>query len=142
MRKFGNSLSILLLSAVFLGACTNKTRIGQISTSSSPSSSKQTSSSSSTRASTSTSNSSSETTEVSGKDLSELNRGVQLESGQDTIDYAKMILGDKDWIVIEGNYTRTESIPYNLLQGNDGSLYWVYQNGEIYDKDNQLVHQP
>ncbi|HFU4449201.1 hypothetical protein ACHBIF_07500 [Streptococcus sp. A11] len=137
MRKFGNSLSILLLSAMFLGACTNKTRIGQISTSSSPSSS-----SSSTRASSSTSTSSSETTEVSGKDLSELNRGVQLESGQDTIDYAKMILGDKDWIVIEGNYTRTESIPYNLLQGNDGSLYWVYQNGEIYDKDNKLVHQP
>lgn len=137
MRKFGNSLSILLLSAMFLGACTNKTRIGQISTSSSPSSS-----SSSTRASSSTSTSSSEITEVSGKDLSELNRGVQLESGQDTIDYAKMILGDKDWIVIEGNYTRTESIPYNLLQGNDGSLYWVYQNGEIYDKDNKLVRQP
>ncbi|HEL2575407.1 hypothetical protein NQZ89_00345 [Streptococcus suis] len=137
MRKFGNSLSILLLSAMFLGACTNKTRIGQISTSSSPSSS-----SSSTRASSSTSTTSSETTKVSGKDFSELNRGVQLESGQDTIDYAKMILGDKDWIVIEGNYTRTESIPYNLLQGNDGSLYWVYQNGEIYDKDNKLVHQP
>lgn len=137
MRKFGNSLSILLLSAMFLGACTNKTRIGQISTSSSPSSS-----SSSTRASSSTSTTSSETTKVSGKDFSELNRGVQLESGQDTIDYAKMILGDKDWIVIEGNYTRTESIPYNLLQGNDGSLYWVYQNGEIYDKENQLVHQP
>lgn len=140
MRKFGNSLSILLLSAVFLGACTNK--IGQISSSSSPSSNKQTSSSSSTRASSSTSTTSSETTEVSGKDLSELNRGIQLESGQDTIDYAKMILGDKDWIVIEGNYTRTESIPYNLLQGSDGSLYWVYQNGEIYDKDNKLVHQP
>lgn len=137
MRKFGNSLSILLLSAVFLGACTNKTRIGQISTSSSPSSS-----SLSTRASSSTSTTSSETTKVSGKDFSELNIGIQLESGQDTIDYAKMILGDKDWIVIEGNYTRTESIPYNLLQGNDGSLYWVYQNGEIYDKDNQLVHQP
>ncbi|HFI0600957.1 TPA: hypothetical protein ACGO9Z_000957 [Streptococcus suis] len=137
MRKFGNSLSILLLSAMFLGACTNKTRIGQISTSSSPSSS-----SSSTRASSSTSTTSSETTKVSGKDFSELNRGVQLESGQDTIDYAKMILGDKDWIVIEGNYTRTESIPYNLLQGNDGSLYWVYQNGEIYDKENKLVHQP
>ncbi|NQG18517.1 hypothetical protein HO710_00755 [Streptococcus suis] len=137
MRKFGNSLSILLLSAMFLGACTNKTRIGQISTSSSPSSS-----SSSTRASSSTRTTSSETTKVSGKDFSELNRGVQLESGQDTIDYAKMILGDKDWIVIEGNYTRTESIPYNLLQGNDGSLYWVYQNGEIYDKENQLVHQP
>ncbi|HFR3692114.1 MULTISPECIES: hypothetical protein [unclassified Streptococcus] len=137
MRKFGNSLSILLLSAMFLGACTNKTRIGQISTSSSPSSS-----SSSTRASSSTSTSSSETTKVSGKDFSELNIGIQLESGQDTIDYAKMILGDKDWIVIEGNYTRTESIPYNLLQGNDGSLYWVYQNGKIYDKENQLVHQP
>ena len=137
MRKFGNSLSILLLYVMFLGACTNKTRIGQISTSSSPSSS-----SSSTRASSSTSTSSSETTKVSGKDFSELNIGIQLESGQDTIDYAKMILGDKDWIVIEGNYTRTESIPYNLLQGNDGSLYWVYQNGEIYDKDNKLVHQP
>ncbi|RRR51695.1 hypothetical protein EI998_07930 [Streptococcus suis] len=137
MRKFGNSLSILLLSAMFLGACTNKTRIGQISTSSSPSSS-----SSSTRASSSTSTTSSETTKVSGKDFPELNIGIQLESGQDTIDYAKMILGDKDWIVIEGNYTRTESIPYNLLQGNDGSLYWVYQDGEIYDKDNKLVHQP
>lgn len=137
MRKFGSSLSILLLSAMFLGACTNKTRIGQISTSSSPSSS-----SSSTRASSSTSTTSSETTKVSGKDFSELNIGIQLESGQDTIDYAKMILGDKDWIVIEGNYTRTESIPYNLLQGNDGSLYWVYQNGEIYDKENKLVHQP
>ncbi len=137
MRKFGSSLSILLLSAMFLGACTNKTRIGQISTSSSPSSS-----SSSTRASSSTSTTSSETTKVSGKDFSELNIGIQLESGQDTIDYAKMILGDKDWIVIEGNYTRTESIPYNLLQGNDSSLYWVYQNGEIYDKDNKLVHQP
>ncbi|MGT2950252.1 hypothetical protein BU202_02115 [Streptococcus cuniculi] len=70
------------------------------------------------------------------------NTGVTLDSGQDTINYANSILGDKGWTVLEDNYNRTDSIPYNLLQGTDGSLYRVYQNGVILDMDDTVVHQP
>lgn len=68
--------------------------------------------------------------------------GIQLESGQKTIDYAVGILGDKEWQVIEDNYNRTNSIPFNLLQGNDQSLYRVYQNGVITDLDGNIIHEP
>lgn len=79
---------------------------------------------------------------ISSTSSSTVSASIRLESGQATIDYAITILGDKEWIVIEDNYNRTEAIPYNLLQGNDESLYWVYQNGVIYDENNSIVHQP
>lgn len=68
--------------------------------------------------------------------------GVQLESGPKTIEYANAILGENNWQVIEGNYTRTESIPYNTIEGDDDSLYTIYQNGVIVNADYQIVYQP
>ncbi|NQP58147.1 translation initiation factor 1 (IF-1) [Streptococcus suis] len=68
--------------------------------------------------------------------------GVQLESGPKTIEYANAILGENNWQVIEGNYTRTESIPYNTIEGDDDSLYTIYQNGVIVNTDYQIVYQP
>ncbi|BCP57671.1 lipoprotein [Streptococcus parasuis] len=68
--------------------------------------------------------------------------GVQLESGPKTIEYANAILGENNWQVIEGNYTRTESIPYNTIEGDDDSLYAIYQNGVIVNADYQIVYQP
>ncbi|HFI0809534.1 TPA: DUF6287 domain-containing protein [Streptococcus suis] len=68
--------------------------------------------------------------------------GVQLESGPKTIEYANAILGENNWHVIEGNYTRTESIPYNVIEGDDDSRYTVYQNGIIINANYQIVYQP
>ncbi|MHC3566756.1 DUF6287 domain-containing protein [Streptococcus suis] len=68
--------------------------------------------------------------------------GVQLDSGPKTIDYANSILGENNWRVIEGNYTRTESIPYNILEGDDNARYTIYQNGVITNADYQIVYQP
>ncbi|HEM6288594.1 TPA: translation initiation factor 1 (IF-1) [Streptococcus suis] len=68
--------------------------------------------------------------------------GVQLDSGPKTIDYANSILGENNWRVIEGNYTRTESIPYNVLEGDDNARYTIYQNGVISNADYQIVYQP
>ncbi|WP_347341989.1 DUF6287 domain-containing protein [Streptococcus suis] len=68
--------------------------------------------------------------------------GVQLDSGPKTIDYANSILGENNWRVIEGNYTRTESIPYNVLEGDDNAHYTIYQNGVIINADYQIVYQP
>ncbi|HEM4287691.1 TPA: translation initiation factor 1 (IF-1) [Streptococcus suis] len=68
--------------------------------------------------------------------------GVQLDSGPKTIDYANSILGENNWRVIEGNYTRTESIPYNILEGDDNAHYTIYQNGVIINADYQIVYQP
>lgn len=68
--------------------------------------------------------------------------GIQLESGPKTIEYANAILGENNWHVIEGNYTRTESIPFNVIEGNDESLYTVYQNGVIINANYQIVYQP
>ncbi|HEL2477994.1 TPA: translation initiation factor 1 (IF-1) [Streptococcus suis] len=68
--------------------------------------------------------------------------GVQLDSGPKTIDYANSILGENNWRVIEGNYTRTESIPYNILEGDDNTRYTIYQNGVIINADYQIVYQP
>lgn len=68
--------------------------------------------------------------------------GVQLESGPKTIEYANAVLGENNWQVIEGNYTRTESIPYNTIEGDDDSLYTIYQNGVIVNADFQIVYQP
>lgn len=68
--------------------------------------------------------------------------GVQLETGPKTVQYANQILGDKDWTVIEGNYTRTESTPYNVLEGNDSSRYTVYQNGFIVNANYQIIYLP
>ena len=68
--------------------------------------------------------------------------GVSLESGQVTIDYANQVLGDRAWTIIQDNYNRTENTPYSVLQGNDGSLYNVYQNGVILDMAGSLIHKP
>ncbi|HFU4501551.1 TPA: DUF6287 domain-containing protein [Streptococcus suis] len=68
--------------------------------------------------------------------------GIQLESGPKTIEYANSILGENNWRVIEGNYTRTEAIPYNVLEGNDNTHYSVYQNGVIVNANYQIVYQP
>lgn len=68
--------------------------------------------------------------------------GIQLESGPKTIEYANSILGENNWRVIEGNYTRTETIPYNVLEGNDNTHYSVYQNGVIVNANYQIVYQP
>ncbi|HFI0335571.1 TPA: DUF6287 domain-containing protein [Streptococcus suis] len=68
--------------------------------------------------------------------------GVQLESGPKTIEYANSVLGENNWQVIEGNYSRTESIPYNTIEGDDDSLYTIYQNGVIVNADYQIVYQP
>ncbi|HEM3613360.1 TPA: translation initiation factor 1 (IF-1) [Streptococcus suis] len=68
--------------------------------------------------------------------------GIQLDSGPKTIDYANSILGENNWRVIEGNYTRTESIPYNILEGDDNTRYTIYQNGVIINADYQIVYQP
>lgn len=68
--------------------------------------------------------------------------GVQLDSGPKTIDYANLILGENNWRVIEGNYMRTESIPYNILEGDDNARYTIYQNGVIINADYQIVYQP
>ncbi|HFI0852405.1 TPA: DUF6287 domain-containing protein [Streptococcus suis] len=68
--------------------------------------------------------------------------GIQLESGPKTIEYANAILGENNWHVIEGNYTRTESIPYNVIEGDDDSRYTVYQNGVIINANYQIVYQP
>ncbi|MEG3303727.1 DUF6287 domain-containing protein [Streptococcus suis] len=68
--------------------------------------------------------------------------GVQLDSGPKTIDYANSILGENNWRVIEGNYTRTESIPYNVLEGDDNVRYTIYQNGVIINADYQIVYHP
>ena len=104
------------------------------------------SSNSSATDSSSTSSSTTDTISSSSTDISQLldstDTGVTLESGQKTIDYANEILGDKDWNAMESNYGRTESVPFELLQGNDNSLYRVYQNGVITDEDDNLIYQP
>lgn len=75
--------------------------------------------------------------------LTNNNTGLMLESGQVTIDYAISILGDRKWTVLESNYNRTETIPFELLQGDDQSLYRIYQNGVIVaESTNQIVYQP
>lgn len=74
--------------------------------------------------------------------LSNKETGVILESGPKTIEYANQILGENNWKVFEGNYTRTESIPYNILEGNDGIRYTIYQNGVIINANYQIVYQP
>lgn len=68
--------------------------------------------------------------------------GAVLESGPVTIEYANNHLGDRAWTVIEDNYNRTESTPFGLVQGNDGSLYRIYRNGVIVTIDSQLVYVP
>ncbi|WP_156009366.1 DUF6287 domain-containing protein [Streptococcus ruminantium] len=79
----------------------------------------------------------------SGMDpLKNTETGVQLESGPKTVDYANRILGKNNWRVTEGNYTRTESIPYNVLEGNDNTRYTVYQNGVIVNAGYQIIYQP
>ncbi|MCK3905385.1 translation initiation factor 1 (IF-1) [Streptococcus suis] len=83
------------------------------------------------------------TTSSEGIDpLKNTETGIQLESGPKTIEYANSILGENNWRVIEGNYTRTETIPYNVLEGNDNTHYSVYQNGVILNANYQIVYQP
>lgn len=133
MKKSIYSALVLLASSCLLAACGNST------SQESPASSTSTvsSTSSSAQLSSSSSSSSTETSLATTVDS-----GIKLESGQDTLNYTSMVLGDKDWQVIEDNYNRTNSIPSSLVQGNDGSLYRVYQDGVIKDMDDELVHQP
>ncbi len=80
---------------------------------------------------------------ASGLDpLKNAETGVQLESGPLTIDYANQILGENGWKVIEGNYTRTEAIPYNVIEGDNSSYYSIYQNGVIVNDSYQIIYQP
>lgn len=65
--------------------------------------------------------------------------GISLESGQGTIDFANNILGNLNWQVIESNYNRTESIPFELLRGDNGSLYRIYRNGVILSETKSAI---
>ncbi|MER0123251.1 hypothetical protein ABPH35_06310 [Streptococcus sp. ZJ93] len=137
MKKTYKICFTLLSTLLLLTACSQGK--DQSSKESSSITTSQTVSSSSTASSSSTEPSSS----LSAVDaLHGKNTGVALESGQDTINYATMILGEKEWQVIEDNYNRTDAIPFNLLQGNDTTLYRVYQNGVITDMDGTIIHQP
>lgn len=79
-------------------------------------------------------------TSANGQDpLTNNNTGVTLDSGQVTIDYANSILGNRNWAAIESNYNRTESIPFELLQGDNGSLYRVYRNGVITSETKNII---
>lgn len=155
MKKY-TLLTMSLLAVLTLAtACSKKTNQSASSSGSTTSQVSKSSSSTGQQASSSTtadassavassaevpsdSNANSDTADA----LQNQNTGVTLESGQSTINYANPILGDKDWTVLEDNYNRTDAIPYNLLQGTDGSLYRVYQNGVIVDMDDNIVHQP
>ncbi|MBF0788270.1 MULTISPECIES: hypothetical protein [unclassified Streptococcus] len=153
MKKY-TLLSVSLLAVLALTtACSKKTSksdstttTSQLSTSTSASSISQPASSTDVAGSSSASPDEVVSDTASASDLADIlqdrNTGVTLESGQTTIDYANTILGDKSWLVLEDNYSRTDSVPYNLLQGTDGSLYRVYQNGVIIDMDDAIVHQP
>lgn len=65
--------------------------------------------------------------------------GVQLDGGSKTIEYADEILGQLNWQVLESNYNRTERIPFELLQGENGYLYRVYQNGVIWSQSHNMI---
>lgn len=70
------------------------------------------------------------------------NQTISLTQGQETINYATRILGDLGWKIIEDNYNRAEVNPFSTIQGNDNSIYLVYQNGTITTEDGTVVHQP
>lgn len=130
--------SLTLLSTVLLlTACSQNQGQETVEETSTTTTSQSSTSHSSTVSSTETATSSSSQSATEQDDT-----GIQLESGQKTIDYAVGILGDKEWQVIEDNYNRTNSIPFNLLQGNDQSLYRVYQNGVITDLDGNTIYEP
>ena len=78
-------------------------------------------------------------TNIESNPLTTDDTGVRLESGQSTIDYANAILGPLNWQVIESNYNRTESIPFELLQGENGWLYRVYRNGVILSQTKDVI---
>lgn len=144
MKKHLLFTTSLLAVLVLATACSKQSNESSPSSSTSSqvsatsSSIQQQASSSTVETSSSETSADSATTDV----LQNENTGVTLESGQATINYANTILGDKGWTVLEDNYNRTDGIPYNLLQGTDGSLYRVYQNGVIVDMDDIIVHQP
>lgn len=77
-----------------------------------------------------------------GDPLTNNNTGVHLENGSVTIEYANEILGPLNWQVIESNYNRTDGIPFEVLLGENGFLYRVYQNGIILNTDYQIVYHP
>ena len=71
------------------------------------------------------------------------NAKIHLDSGDSTVDYANKILGNRNWQVIESNYNRTEAIPFELIQGENQSLYRIYQNGVIISENtNQIIYRP
>ncbi|MBY5034513.1 DUF6287 domain-containing protein [Streptococcus gallolyticus] len=67
---------------------------------------------------------------------------ISLTQGQSTIDYANSVLGDRSWTIIDDNYNRTELNPFSTIQGNDNSIYLVYQNGLITTENGTVEHQP
>ena len=82
-------------------------------------------------------------TTIESNPLTNDDTGVRLDSGQSTIDYANAILGPLNWKIIESNYNRTESIPFELLQGENGWLYRVYRNGVILSQTkNVIIYMP
>ena len=78
-------------------------------------------------------------TTIENNPLTNDDTGIRLESGQSTVDYANTILGPLNWQVIESNYNRTESIPFELLQGENGWLYRVYRNGVILSQTKDVI---
>lgn len=78
-------------------------------------------------------------TTIESNPLTNDDTGVRLDSGQSTIDYANAILGPLNWKIIESNYNRTESIPFELLQGENGWLYRVYRNGVILSQTKNVI---
>ena len=82
-------------------------------------------------------------TTIESNPLTNDDTGIRLESGQSTVDYANTILGPLKWQVIESNYNRTEGIPFELLQGENGWLYRVYRNGVILSQTkNVIIYMP
>ena len=78
-------------------------------------------------------------TTIESNPLTNDDTGVRLDSGQSTLDYANAILGPLNWKIIESNYNRTESIPFELLQGENGWLYCVYRNGVILSQTKNVI---
>lgn len=144
MKKDKLGMLLALSLVVVLTACSNQQATPSTSTTSSSTTQTTSSQTSTTTSTVDAASSTSATSTTSSTDpLTTRDTGVSLESGQATLDYAVSILGDKNWVAIESNYNRTEAIPFELLQGNDGSLYRIYQNGVIVeDTQNQIVHQP
>lgn len=71
------------------------------------------------------------------------NTKIHLGSGDSTVDYANNILGNRNWQVIKSNYNQTEAVSFEVIQGENQSLYRIYQNGVIISENtNQIIYWP